>query len=171
MKRINPLPTSSSAPSKMRVIPDNPSFVWSFRPILIVLNVIGVDLNWGEQQTRVRRYLINFSRLFWLMNNIWSIVTVTQYQLSNYSAIGKDAYALHIDVISYQIQGSGIYVALILATWLHGKQLVEVFTQLETQFRFKSNMHGKIRRVATIAVVLSTIAVIINAILYYESSR
>ena len=150
MRRIHPISPVTTISAK------KPSFIWSFQPILICLNLIGVDLKWEQTRTRIRHSLMFWSRLFWLVNNIWSIITITHSQFANATKFtGKDAYAFHIDKIKYQIHGSGLYIALNLATWSHSHQLYKTFKQLESRFQLKDSIYVKIRAVAVIGVILS----------------
>ena len=138
---------------------ENLELAWAFRPIVLLLRYIGIDLNWGDDQSRPGRFSTYSVRLFWLLNSI-VLVYADSYFLFDPNHFGtRWEVNMIVHVITLAIRCFGIYCALLLATWKQGHGLVESFKRIETRFKINQQAVKKVRRIAMFGAVITVISV------------
>ena len=151
--------TGDSEPSlEQRSVKDeNFELAWGFRPIMLLLRCIGIDLNWGDDRSCHGRLFTYLNRVFWLLSGIVLVYADSYYLFANFGT--KFIINMTIHVITFAIRGFGIYCALLFTTWKQGHGLVESFKKIEARFKISQQAVKKIRGIALFGAVVTAISV------------
>ena len=134
---------------------------WTLQPILVSLRFFGIDVRWKDERTTSYYYLIRLAKLFWLLLNVSVVSYLAFYQygieMCHLSKLHK--YFYFIPLINDHMMSAGVYAALQLATWQHGRDLVQAFQLIEANFEISKKHCVRIRYLSAVAIVLFIIAV------------
>lgn len=147
------------------------NFASSFRPIIICLSIFGIDFKWQEQRSWLSQLLIYCSISFWVLVN----TSVFVYAMTTINEEGKPPETLldycffYGSVFADYVQIVGTYVAIVLATWQHGGQLVKAFQMIENLFEINDQLYDQLRIISIVGVVLCIATVSFTYMIFVNS--
>ena len=135
------------------------SFLTMIQPILLSLNIFGIDVNWRGERSSIRRNLVRISQI------IWSLILLVSICLALHNLIhiienpeNESTVLLCFKITGYvtdQALSTFIFLAQTFAARKYGPQLIQQFLQIKTRIP----VIKKVRLVAIIGILLSIVMV------------
>ena len=125
---------------------------WSFRPLVIYLRCLGIDIQLDQDdQSKTRHLFAHLMPIVWL-----SIIIVCIISDGNYTGT---LFQMIIDWTISTTQSIGMYAAFLLASSQHGGQLAESFLTIDRLFPLNQHTYATIRSAAAFSITIVIILV------------
>lgn len=137
---------------------------WSVKPVVIGLQLVGIDLHWRERRSAACRLFACTTCLAYFGNCMAAaplfITAFAQELTANETTFNWNTYMVMCATL---LRCPGVYLALAGATLVHGQQLVQAFQRLDKCHVLDGRVYTKIRIVSITAVILSVTIVRCNS--------
>ena len=132
----------------------------SFRPIVLCLQCVGINVRWDAQKPTNCRLIGRFYRLIWFLINV---VAVLELMYGLYFVTLNDGSGCILNnLISFGtmlLQIAGTYGSLVMAIWKDGGQLAQSLRTIQDGMPINKAMLKKIRIASITSIVIVMILV------------
>ena len=139
--------------------PTGKGFIWSFKPVFLWMNLIGVDLHsWPERRMLLRRSLFacyGFSLFLVIVGSyLTSWMLFHQLKLGSYFQTSKTfSWNTTIDFSNFVIHSVGLQLGL----WMPGRKkwsgIRKLLREVETEFQFDDRIYDRFRKMSMAATL------------------